>query len=135
MPDAKDAPNIFPFLRYQDAPAAIEWLAGAFGFEKLMVVPEPDGTIAHAEMRLGPGVIMLSSPRGQQRTERPRDPDAVEQGLYLYVDDVDAHYRRAVAAGADIVRELHDTEYGSREYGALDPEGYFWSFGTYRPAT
>ncbi len=128
-------PNIFPFLRYQDAPAALEWLARAFGFQKLMEVTGADGSIDHAEMSFGSGVIMLSSPRDPRRTERPRDPDAVEQGLYLYVDDVDTHYQRAKAAGAEIVRGLHDTEYGSREYGALDLEGYFWSFGTYRPAT
>lgn len=131
-PNTRDeAPNIFPALRYRDAPAALEWLARAFGFKKQMEVPGPDGTIAHAQMSLGPGVIMLGSKRDGQGTENPWD--AVDQGLYVYVDDVDMHYERAKAAGAEIVRELQDTEYGSREYSVRDPEGFLWSFGTYRP--
>ena len=82
-------------------------------------------------MSLGPGVIMLGSMR-----EEPNNPwAAVKQGIYVYVADVDAHYRRAKAAGAEIVRELQDTSYGSREYAVRDPEGFLWSFGTYRPET
>ncbi len=127
-------PNIFPFLRYQDAPAAIEWLARAFGFEKHMVVPGPDGTIRHAQMRFGPGVIMLGTVRDDKLgMKRPTDLPAVNQGIYIYVDDVDAHYERAKTAGAEILRELQDTDYGSREYSARDLEGYLWSFGTYVP--
>lgn len=122
-------PNIFPALRYEDAPAAIEWLATAFGFEQQMAIAEPDGSIAHAELRLGPGTIMLGSAR-----EDPGNPwAAVRQGLYVAVEDVDAHYARAKAAGAEIVRPLENTDYGSREYSARDREGFLWSFGTYRP--
>ena len=131
---ATSTANIFPFLRYRDAPAAIEWLAGAFGFEKQMVVPGPDATIAHAQMRIGSGVIMLGSARGNRpASSRPREIEAVEQGIYIFVEDVDAHYRRAKAAGAEIVRELENTDYGSREYSACDLEGFYWSFGTYQP--
>lgn len=123
-------PNMFPALRYQDGPAAIEWLARAFGFEKHMVVPAPDGGIAHAQMSLGPGMIMLGSARDPEGT----NPWAsVKQGVYVYVEDVDAHYARAKASGAEIVRELQDTPYGSREYSVRDPEGHLWGFGTYRP--
>jgi uncharacterized glyoxalase superfamily protein PhnB len=124
------AANIFPVFRYQDAPAAIEWLAKAFGFEMLMRVPSPEGGIAHAELRLGPGPIMLGSMR-----DDPSNPwAAVKQSVYVYVEDVDAHYARARAAGARIVRELQNTPYGSREYGVLDCDGYLWGFGTYRPS-
>jgi uncharacterized glyoxalase superfamily protein PhnB len=129
-PEPEGSPNIFPALRYQDGPAAIEWLARAFGFEKQMVVPGPGGTIAHAQMRFGPGVIMLGSAK-----HGPDNPwDTVPQGIYVYVADADAHYARAKAAGAEIVMELRDTDYGSREYSVRDPEGHLWSFGTYRPS-
>jgi uncharacterized glyoxalase superfamily protein PhnB len=124
-------PNIFPAFRYRDAHAALAWLTKTFGFEKFLEVPMPDGGIAHAEMSLGPGVIMLGSMR-----EDPSNPwAAVRQGVYIYVADVDAHYARAKAGGADIVRHLQDTDYGSREYSVRDPEGFLWSFGTYRPGT
>jgi uncharacterized glyoxalase superfamily protein PhnB len=126
------SPNIFPALRYENGPAAIEWLGRAFGFEKHMVVPGPEGTIAHAQLKLGPGVIMLGSGK-HGRGDNPWD--TVQQGVYVYVADVDAHHARAKAAGADIVRELQDTDYGSREYSVRDLEGHLWSFGTYRPGT
>lgn len=117
-------PNIFPGIRYREEHRAIDWLTRAFGFERHAVYEEPDGTIAHAELRLGSGIIMLGSP--------PED----ELGfcLYVYVEDVDAHCERAKAAGAEIVRPPRDTEYGSREYGVRDHEGHLWFFGTYMPA-
>ena len=126
---APTGPNIFPALRYADAPAAIAWLGRAFGFNKQMEVPGPDGTIAHAQLTLGPGRIMLGSVRHE-----PSDPWAGQRtGIYIYVENVDAHYAQAKGAGARIVRELQDTPYGSREYSATDPEGFLWSFGNYRP--
>lgn len=129
-------PNIFPFMCYQDAPAAIDWLGTTFGFEKLMVVPGPDGTISHAEMMAGPGIIMLGSMKNDELGMRsPRDLHGVTQGIYVYVEDIDAHYDRTTSAGADIVRELNDTDYGSREYMARDPEGHLWGFGNYLPNT
>lgn len=128
--------SVFPFLRYQDAPAAIEWLAKAFGFEERAVYPGPDGTVSHAEMSLGRGMIMLSSAKDDALgMKTPRGLGAVTQGIYVYVEDVDAHHERAKAAGAEIVIELQDTHYGSREYAARDPEGNLWSFGTYAPPT
>jgi uncharacterized glyoxalase superfamily protein PhnB len=122
--------NIFPALRYRDGKAAVEWLGKALGFEKLMVVPGSEGNVAHAELTLGSGVIMLGA--GKHGADNPWDE--VTQGVYVYVEDVDAHHARAKAAGAEIVRDLQDTEYGSREYSVRDPEGHLWSFGTYRPA-
>jgi uncharacterized glyoxalase superfamily protein PhnB len=126
--------KIFPTLRYQDAPAAIDWLIRAFGFEKHLVVPNPDGTIAHAQLKMGADFIMLGSSREDLlRMKSPRELGGVTQSIYIYVPDVDAHYQRARAAGAEIVIELKDMDYGSREYSARDPEGHLWHFGTYLP--
>ncbi len=127
-------PNIFPFLRYKDAPAAIEWLISAFGFEKHSVTPEADGGIAHAELRFGPGMIMLGTAKDDiLGMKTARDLGAVNQGIYVHVADVDAHHDRAKNGGAEIVFGLTDMEYGSREYSARDLEGNLWSFGTYLP--
>jgi uncharacterized glyoxalase superfamily protein PhnB len=122
--------NIFPALKYNDGPAALKWLATAFGFREHVSYPAPDGTIAHAQMTLGGGMIML----GSSGKPDPKNPWTTErQGIYVCVDDIDAHYARAKAAGAEIVRELANTDYGSREYSARDPDGHLWSFGTYQP--
>lgn len=124
-------PNIFPVIRYKDGPAAIDWLGKAFGIAKQLVVPDADGAIAHAELSLGPGTIMLGSER---KKPDPKNPwDQTRAGIYVYVEEIDAHYARAKAADAEIVRELADTDYGAREYSARDLEGNLWSFGTYLP--
>ena len=129
------APSIVPCLSYRDAPAALAWLKEAFGFSENMVVLEPDGTIAHAQLRYGTGLVMLGSQRdGELAMQSPYDLGGITQSIYVVVEDADAHYARAVAAGAEILRELTDTPYGSRDYSARDPEGHVWNFGTYRPA-
>ncbi len=128
--------RIYPFLRYADAPAAFEWLARAFGFEKQMLVPGPDGTIAHAQLRYGGSVIMIGSLTDTDDAMGLKTPAAlggVTQGIYVHVDDATAHHDRAKAAGAEIIMELEETDYGSSEYMARDPEGHVWSFGTYAP--
>lgn len=127
-------PIIYPVLSYNDAPAAIDFLEKAFGFRTVMNVPGGDGSVAHAELAAGTAVIMLGSSKREFGWVSPQDLPAVNQTLYVAVDDVDAHFERAKAAGVKITRELNDTEYGSREYGAKDLEGHHWSFGTYRPA-
>jgi len=118
---ADQAPNIFPFMRFADADAALEWLAQTFGFQQRAVHRNDQGAIRHAEMSLGAGTIMFG----------PGDPG--DQGVYVAVLDADAHYERAKAAGAEITREIEDTPYGSREYSTRDIDGHTWSFGTYRP--
>jgi uncharacterized glyoxalase superfamily protein PhnB len=137
---AYSAPDVIPFLRYEDAPAAIDWLERAFGFKRHTVVEGDDDGIDHAELRFGSGMIMLGSTREASQWESnaiqkiPRQlGGAVTGGIYVVVDDPDAHHERAKAAGAEIVSELTDQEYGSRDYSARDPEGYLWHFGTYRP--
>lgn len=118
---AGSPPNIFPFMRFADADAALAWLSEAFGFEPGEVYRDDQGRIGHAEVALGPGIVMFG----------PGDP--ASHGVYVAVEDVDAHYKQAKAAGAEITREIDDTDYGSREYTARDPEGHVWSFGSYLP--
>lgn len=126
--------NCIAFLTYDDARAAVDWLEQAFGFKRSSVHEGPDGKIAHAELRFGDGMIMLGSAgKNDFGLKTPRELGAVNQGVYVIVDDgIDAHHAQAKAAGAEIVREPNDTDYDSREYMARDPEGNLWSFGTYR---
>lgn len=118
-------PSIVPYLSYTDAKAAIGFLTAAFGLELVQGYDGEDGKLMHGEMRHGNGVIMLGT------EERPKG----SPGIYLVVEDVDAHYEAAKAAGADIVYPPEDTEFGTRRYRARDPEGHEWSFGTYAPST
>lgn len=123
-------PNIIPALKFKDAPKAIEWLGKAFGFEKQFVVPGEKNTVAHAQLRHGAGMIMM----GSEGKPDPANPWTTEPlGIYVVVKEIDAHYARAKAAGAEIVRPIADTDYGSREYSVRDCEGHLWSFGTYDP--
>lgn len=133
--------TIIPSIRYRDAPGMIDWLCRTFGFEKQLVIPNDDGTIAHSQLTLGHGMIMVGS---LQKTESEwgrliRQPDTVDgmetQSPYVVVADVDTLCERARAAGAEIVMELKDQSYGSRDFICRDPEGHLWSFGTYNPWT
>jgi uncharacterized glyoxalase superfamily protein PhnB len=129
--------TVIPALRYRDAPAAIEWLCDAFGFEKHAVYPGDNGQIAHAELTFGNGMIMLGSARDDaygKLVSPPADPNGVTtQSVYLIVTEPDALYKRAADAGATIVREPNTTDYGSREFSCRDLEGHVWNFGTYDP--
>lgn len=125
--------NFYPCFYYDDAAGAIEWLCRAFGFEMRLVVPGPDGTIAHSELTFGPGVIMVGSAKPEKGWVSPRGLPALHQAICVQVDDPDAHHDRAKAAGAKILQELRDEDYGSRGYMVEDVEGHQWYFGTYRP--
>lgn len=129
--------TIMPTMRYRDANAAIDWLCRVFGFEKKAVYPGPDNTIAHAELTLGGGMIMLGSQKNDEYGrgfKTPQEVGGVEtRSAYIVVADADAVHARAVAAGGTIVRALQNTDYGSREFSVKDPEGYSWSVGTYDP--
>ncbi len=126
--------TMFPFAHYEDGTAAIDWLCEAFGFERRQVHKGEDGAIVHAELSYGASVFMLDSqPDTGFGLETARKLGGVTGGVYVHVEDVDEHYERAKAAGAEILRDLADTGYGSREYVARDLEGNLWSFGTYRP--
>jgi uncharacterized glyoxalase superfamily protein PhnB len=132
MPNA----TILPALRYKDAPAAIDWLCQVFGFARHAVYAAPDGSIAHAELTLGGGMIMLGSEKDDEygrNFKSPGELGAETRSAYVVVPDADAVYARAQAAGAVVVRPLQDTGYGSREFSVKDPEGHSWSVGTYDP--
>ena len=129
--------RVIPAMRYRDAVAAIDWLCDAFGFERHLVVAGDGGTIAHAQLVFGNGMIMLGSARDDEygtTVKPPAAPDGpTTQSVYMVVPDADAHHDRAVAAGAPIVTPLYDADYGGRGYACRDPEGHVWNFGTYDP--
>lgn len=129
--------TVIPTIRYNDATAAIKWLCDAFGFEKHLVVPSKDGTIIHAQLVFGSGMIMLGSARESEFDNLQKSPSflggAVSQSPYIIVKDADKHYERAVVAGAKIVMEIKDDDYGGRGYSCCDPEGHVWNFGSYDP--
>jgi uncharacterized glyoxalase superfamily protein PhnB len=127
---------VIPTMRYADAARMIEWLCAAFGVERQFVVPGDGGTIAHAQLSFGNGLIMLGSDRDDEwgrYAKTVRVCGAATWAAYVVVPDVDAHAARAGAAGAEILYGPRDTDYGSREYAARDPEGQVWAFGTYDP--
>jgi len=130
MPEVSD---IYPSLTYADAAAAIEFLCRAFGFERRLVVPRDDGGVLHSELSLGTSVVMVSSPRPEDGRRPPGELGGLTCTLSLWIDDPDGHCARARAAGAKVVRDLADEEYGGRGSVAADPEGHLWYFGTYRP--
>jgi PhnB protein len=119
-------PTITPYLLYEDVPAAIDWLSRAFGFRERLRFAGKDGTVSHAEIELGDGTIMLGDPGSDYRN--PNRLGAVTQYVHVYVDEVDAHYKRAKSAGATISSEPKDQEYGDRSYSVRDLEGHAWTF-------
>lgn len=125
-------PSIFPTLVYRDAKAAIKLLTEAFGFSQVAVYEGEDGAVMHAELSYGNGAVMLGS-KGKGGVFDKAMEGAGPAGVYIVVDDVDAHHRRAAEHGAEILMEPTDQDYGSRDYMARDAEGNIWSFGTYAP--
>jgi PhnB protein len=119
-------PRVSPYLLYQDGVAAIDFLSRAFGFRERMRMQDDQGVVGHAELELDGGVVMLGQPGGDFKT--PRELGLDTSLVHVYVDDVDAHYTRAKAAGAEITREPADQSYGDRNYAAKDPEGHDWFF-------
>ncbi|TWT17835.1 glyoxalase [Luteimonas marina] len=129
--------TIIPCLRYRDAPAAIDWLCGAFGFTKHAVYADGN-TVHHAQLTFGNGMLMLGSTDNDSEWGRQiAQPDEIglreTQSPCVIVDDVDAHYSRATAAGATIVQDIADQDFGGRAYSCRDPEGHLWWFGSYDP--
>jgi uncharacterized glyoxalase superfamily protein PhnB len=121
--------SIVPYLLYKDCDAALDWLARAFGFDEVLRYSGPEGYVNHAEMKLGEERIFMGDPGEHYRNPRELGQDTV--GLYVYVDDVDAHFERAKAAGAEIIRPPEDQEYGDRRYDVADPEGHRWYFASH----
>ncbi|MFD1880823.1 VOC family protein [Paracoccus pacificus] len=122
----QDAPRLYPILRFADPDAMIGWLTSALGFSTRAIYRDEAGGVRHAELMLGPSILMVGT--AQDGT--------VGNGLppYVAVDDADALHGRLAAAGTVIVDPLKDTDYGSRDFSCRDPEGNLWYFGTYRPS-
>ncbi|MCM5678778.1 VOC family protein [Schlegelella sp. S2-27] len=130
--------TVIPCLRYREAPAAIDWLCEVFGFERHLVVPNDSGGVAHAQLSFGNGMVMVAS--ADQESEYgdlvnlPDQVGGIEtQSPYLVVNDADAVYERAKAAGAQIIIEIKDEDYGGRGFTCRDLEGRLWNVGTYDP--
>jgi len=137
MPIAKQTvATVIPALQYEDAPAAIDFLCRAFGFEKSAVYEGEGGSIDHAQLTLGNGMIMLGSVKETEYGKllvRPRAAGGATMSVYVIVADPDAHFAQAKAAGAEITREPVTQDYGGRDYTCKDPEGNVWTFGSYDP--
>ena len=131
MPD--EAPRIYPTFRYRDAAKMIDWLQQAFGF--VLHVRYGDGDdVHHAQLTLGSSMIMLGNVRDDDYGKMVGEPGSGGgKSTYVAVDDTDAAYARAKAAGAKILEEPTNRDYGSRDFICADPEGNIWSFGTYWP--
>jgi uncharacterized glyoxalase superfamily protein PhnB len=134
MADSRNGrPGLCPTLLYSDAKAAVRQLTEGLGFRQLALYEGQDGTVAHAELEQGGGVVMLGSKAGGRGVFAEAMRDAGPAGVYVVVEDVDAHHARAVEHGVEILMAPADQDYGSRDYMARDIEGNVWSFGTYAP--
>ncbi|MFE7757063.1 VOC family protein [Streptomyces sp. NPDC057418] len=132
MAGAGGVPTIFPTVLYEDAKAAVRVLTQALGFTGEAVYEGDDGRVLHAELSCGNGRVMLGS-KGGEGVFAQAMTGAGPSGVYVVVDDVDAHHARAVEHGVEILMPPTDQDYGSRDYLARDAEGNVWSFGTYSP--
>jgi uncharacterized glyoxalase superfamily protein PhnB len=121
--------TVFPYLLYEDCTMMLDWLTRAFGFEEKLRYSDESGTITHAEMDVGGGSIFMGDPGDDYRS--PKSSGGWPAQVQVYVDDVDSHYERARAAGAEIRKDLEDTPYGDRRYDAYDAEGHLWMFSTH----
>src|ERR1039458_576754 len=120
-------------LRYRNAPAAIEWLCNVLGFARHAVYPGPDGTIQHAELTLGGGMIMLGSVRNDESARYTKQPDEIggmeTRSEYLVVPDADVVYKRVKESGAEIVLEIRDQSYGGGGFTSRAPGESGWGGG------
>lgn len=130
---------IIPALQYKDAPKAIEWFCEVLGFEKKLVVPAGEQGIAHAQLTLGSGMVMVSSFSDTEYSKHITSPSEVggknTQSCLLFVsdDEIEAHFQKAEAAGAEMLVALREEEFGGRYYSVKDTEGHLWSIGSYDP--
>jgi uncharacterized glyoxalase superfamily protein PhnB len=124
--------RLVPALRYRDVAGAVDWLCGAFGFERQDIVTAVDGTILHARLTFGNDMILLLPVRTPDGGRTPEEAGSEMQSCYFVVDDADVHYQHAKAAGAEIL-DITEYDYGGRGYSCRDPEGHLWNFGTFDP--
>lgn len=120
---------VFPYLRVNDAAAAIEFYKRAFGAQELFRLTEPSGRIGHAEIKIGETTIMLSDEYPEYDIKGPTALGGTTCSIHLHVDNVDAFMQQVVAAGATVIRELADHFYGERSGVIRDPFGHEWLLG------
>jgi len=123
--------EVFPYLRVHDAAAAIAFYENAFGARELSRLQEPGGRIGHAELRIGPGTLMLADEYPEHGIVGPRTLGGTTFSMHLHVDDVDSAFERAVRAGATVVRPLENQFYGERSGTVRDPFGHEWLLGSH----
>jgi PhnB protein len=121
--------RVTPYLYYKDSAAALDFLTSAFGFTEKVRMADDNGRVNHAEVAYGNGFVMFGTPGEDYKN--PKKLGGATQLVYVYVDDVDAHFEHAKSAGATVVREPEDQFYGDRSYVVTDPEGHEWSFATH----
>ncbi|GHB28995.1 hypothetical protein GCM10010331_14520 [Streptomyces xanthochromogenes] len=124
--------SMYPTVLYDDAKAAIRRLEDAFGFTEVCVYEDEHGSVTHAELSYGTGLVMVGS-KGREGVFAEAMAESGPVGVYVVVGDVDAHHARAAEQGMEILMAPADQDYGSRNYTARDAEGNVWSFGTYAP--
>ena len=138
MADEFTKSTVIPGMLYEDARGAIDWLCDLLGFTRHLVVPGAGDTIAHAQLVLGNGMIMLGSTRDDETGAiytTPKRAGTNTQSAYILVEEIDAHYERAKSAGAEVVMDIRDQHYGGRAYSVRDPEGHVWHIGSHDPWT
>lgn len=139
QPFLEDAMNstVVPSLRYRDTPAMIDWLCNNFGFERRLVISGKNETVAHAELTLGGGMVMLGTHAddayGALLTTPEKTGGLQTQTIWIRVDDADEMYTRVVESGAAILQRIDDVPQGGRAFSCRDPEGHVWQVGTYDP--
>ena len=123
--------TVTPYLIVNDGPAALEFYKKAFGAVELLRMPRPDGRIGHAEIKIGDSPVMLADEHPEIGALSPQSVGGSPVSIHLYVADVDAMFKQAVAAGASVVRPVQKQFYGDRTGGVKDPFGYQWYIATH----
>ena len=124
-------------MQYRDATKAVDWLCTTFGFQPKSVYKNNGGEVLHAELQLGNALIMISprtdSPFGRMIKTPLEIGNFNTHAIYIIIEEIEAHYQKAIDEGANIVLELVEQAYGGKDYTCKDLEGFLWSFGTYNP--
>jgi uncharacterized glyoxalase superfamily protein PhnB len=139
MPNPDNRSTVIPGMQYRNAPETIEWLCKVFGFAEHAVYPGENNTLAHAELTLNSGMIMLGSfdDSTEYLRRHVKHPDQIgdaeTRSISIHVADADEVYARAKSTGAEMIFDIQDKSYGGRGFTCRDPEGCIWNVGTYNP--